>query len=303
MNLRDVQKRIAVLFSIVALSFSITGCGGGGGSSSIADNTPLESQDVVIDVSNSEQVLSTVFSVIEVGANPTLPLAKSVGETSVSTTVLAQPAALRQIQSATLVRSEAVVGEPISCTDGGFITSTDTGMNFSDCNEGGIIMDGTVAVTGNETAATMTLSNFTITLDSEIIFYESLTYSFTLNSAYEISSMSITMNGYTSIFGERTDYLNYTLTMSMDNLSAITFSVKGFVKTDCLGGWIEIRTTENIQINDIDPCPTAGQIVIGGNASSITIDFNTDGSVNVSGSVTDYYSSCLSLPGDTCNLI
>lgn len=303
MDLRDVKKGISVLFSIVALSFSITGCGGGGGSSSVADNTPLESQDVVIDVSNSEQVLSTVFSVIEVGANPTLPLAKSVGQTSVSPTVLARPAALKQIQSATLVRSEAVVGEPISCTDGGFITSTDTGMIFSDCNEGGIIMDGTVTVTGNETAATMTLSNFTMTLDSEIIFYESLTYSFTLNSAYEISSMSITMNGYTSIFGERTDYLNYTLTMSMDNLSAITFSVNGFVKTDCLGGWIEIRTTENIQINDIDPCPTAGQIVIGGNASSITIDFNSDGSVNVSGSVTDYYSSCLSLPGDTCNLI
>ena len=300
MDLKDVKKGIAVLFSIAALSFSITGCGGGGGSSASA---PLESEHVVIDETNSAEAISTVFNVIDVGLDPSLPLAKSVGETSVSTTVLTQPAALKEIQSAALVRSEAVVGEPIVCTDGGFITYTDTGMIFSDCNESGLIMDGTVTVSGNETAATMTLSNFTITLDGEIIFYESLTYAFTLNAEFEIDTMSITMNGYTSIFGERTDYPNYTLTMSMDNLSAITFSVNGFIKTDCLGGWIEIRTTENIQINDIDPCPTAGQIVIGGNASSITIDFNLDGSVDVSGSVTENYASCLDVPGDSCSLI
>lgn len=297
----NFRKGLIILFSIATLSFSITGCGGGGSSSSVS--TPLESERVVIDENNTEQVLSTVFNVIEVGANPTLPLAKSVGETSVQTSVLTQPAALKEIQSAELVRSEAVANEPISCTDGGFITYTDTGMIFSDCNESGIIMDGTVTVSGNETAATMTLSNFTMTLDGEIVFYESLTYSFTLNAAYEIDTMSITMDGYTSIFGERTDYQNYTFTMSIDSLSAITFSVNGFIKTDCLGAWIEIKTTENIQINDIDPCPTAGQIVIGGNASSITIDFNSDGSVDISGSVTDSYASCGDIPVGSCNLI
>jgi hypothetical protein len=302
MVFKDVKKGIAALFSMIVLGFSVTGCGGGG-SSSVADNAPEESLRVVIDESNSEQAISTVFNVIEVGSNPTLPLAKSVGETSVSTTVLAQPAAVKQIQAAALVRSDAVAGEPISCTNGGSITYSDTGMIFSNCNEAGLTMDGTVTVSGNETAGTMTLSNFTMTLDGEIVFYESLTFSFTLNAALEINSMSITMDGYTSIFGERTDYKNYTFTMTMDNLNAITFSINGLIKTDCLGGWIEIRTTENIQINYIDPCPTTGQIVIGGNASSITIDFNSDGSVNVSGSVTDYYPSCESLPVDSCNLI
>lgn len=297
----NFKKGIVVLFSIAALSFSITGCGGGGGSNSVS--TPLESERVVIDENNNEQVLNTVFNVIEVGANPTLPLAKSVGETSVPTSVLTQPAALKEIQSAVLVRSEAVANDPINCTDGGFITYTDTGMIFSDCNESGIVMDGTVTVSGNETAASMTLSDFTMTLDSEIIFYESLTYSFTLNAEYEINSMSIIMDGYTNIFGERTDYQNYTFTMNMNNLSMISFSVNGFIKTDCLGAWIKISTTENIQINDIDPCPTAGQIIIGGNASSITIDFNSDGSVDVSGSVTDSYASCGDIPAGSCNLI
>jgi len=89
----------------------------------------------------------------------------------------------------------------------------------------------------------------------------------------------------------------------MNDLSIISFSVNGFIKTDCLGAWIEIKTIENIQINNVDPCPTAGKIVINGNASSITVDFNFDGSVNVSGSVTDYYGSCLSLPGDTCSIL
>ena len=149
----------------------------------------------------------------------------------------------------------------------------------------------------------MSLSNFTMIFDGEIVFYESLKYSFTLNGEYEIDTMSITMDGYTSIFGERTDYQNYTFTMSMDSLSVINFSINGFIKTDCLGAWIEIRTTEDIQINDIDPCPTTGQIIIGGNASSITIDFNSDGRVDVSGSVTDSYASCGDIPTGTCSLI
>lgn len=300
MGIKDFKKGIVVLFSIAALGLGITGCGGGGESSV---STALDNERVAIDASNSEQVLSTVFNVIEAGDNPTLPLAKSVGETSVPTSVLTQPAALKEIQSAVLVRNEAVANEPMICSDGGSITYTDTGMIFNNCNESGMIMDGTVTVSGNETAASMTLSNFTMTLDSEILFYESLTYSFALNAEGEIDTMSITMDGYTNIFGERTDYQNYTFTMSMDTLNVVTFSVNGLIKTDCLGAWIEIRTTESIQINGIDPCPTAGQIVIGGNASSITIDFNSDGSVDVSGSVTDSYASCADLPAGSCNLI
>lgn len=300
MVLKDIKKGIAVLCGMAVLGFSVTGCGGGGGSSV---TSPLEKDGVVIDASNSEQVLNTVFNVVDVGFDPALPLAKSVGETSTPKSVLTQPAMLKQIESSALVRNEAVAGEPTYCTDGGSITTTDTGMIFSDCNQSGIIMDGTVTVSGNETAAKMTLSNFTMMLDNEIVFYESLTYSFTTNANYEITSMSMTMDGYTNIFGERTDYQNYTFTMNMNDLRAISFSVNGFIKTDCLGGWIEIKTVENIQINDVDPCPTAGKIVINGNASGITVDFNADGSVNVSGSVTDYYSSCLALPGDTCSLL
>ncbi len=300
MVLKDIKKGIAVLCGMAVLGISVTGCGGGGGSSV---TSPLEKDGVVIDSSNSEQVINTVFNVMDVGSDLALPSLKSVGETSAPTSVLTQPATLKQIESSVLARNEAVAGEPIYCTDGGFITLTDTGMIFSNCNESGMIMDGTVTASGNETAATMTLSNFTMTLDNEIAFYESLTYSFTTNANYEINSMSITMDGYTNIFGERTEYQNYTFTMNMNDLSVISFSVNGLIKTDCLGAWIEIRTVENIQINDVDPCPTAGKIVINGNASGITVDFNADGSVNVSGSVTDYYGSCLSLPGDTCSIL
>ena len=111
------------------------------------------------------------------------------------------------------------------------------------------------------------------------------------------------VDGYTSIFGERTDYQNYTFSMNMNDLSVISFFVNGFIKTDCLGAWIGLTTTENIQINDPDPCPTAGQIIIDGNDSSITIAFNSDGSVDVSGSVTDSYTSCEDVPTGSCSLI
>jgi hypothetical protein len=301
MVLKDIQKGIAVLCSMAVLGFSVTGCGGG--SSDGSSVSLLEKEGVVIDTSNSEDVVNTVFNVIDAGSNPTVPMAKSVGETSVPKSVLTQPATLKKIESSVLVRNEAVAGEVMYCTDGGSITPTDTGMIFSNCNESGMIMDGTVTVSGSETAPTMTLSNFTMTLDNETVFYESLSYSFTSNANYEITSMSITMDGYTTIFGERTEYQNYTFTMNMNDLNLISFSVNGFIKTDCLGGWIEIKTTQNIQINDIAYCPTAGQVVINGNASSITVDFNADGSVDLSGSVNDHYNSCSSIPGDTCSIL
>ena len=297
----NLQKGIAVLFSIVVLGFSVTGCGGGGGGSSVS--TPLESERAILDENNSEQAISALFNVVDLGFEPSLPLTKSVGETSTSTTnTLTQAAALNQLRSIAPVKNEAVTGEQIACTDGGFITTTNTGATFSNCNESGIIMDGTMTVSGTETAATATLSNFSMILEGETIFYESLTFSFTLNAESQINSMSITMDGYTSIFGERIDYQNYTFAMSMDNFNAITFSINGFIKTDCLGGWVELSTTEDIQINDTDPCPNAGQIVISGNSSSLTVDFNSDGSVDLSGAVTEHYSSCTNVPDSTCSL-
>ena len=50
----------------------------------------------------------------------------------------------------------------------------------------------------------------------------------------------------------------------------------------------------------VDHCPSSGQLVIDGNDSSITLDFNADGSVDVSGSVTDHYISCDDLDTGIC---
>jgi len=300
MKLRDVKKGITILSGIAVLGFSITGCGGGGGSSSVVDSTAVESQNVVIDESNSEQIISTVFNAVEVGVDPTLPLSKSTGAVSTSIVkTIDSSTVFKQVLSTTQDLNIAS-GESMECTDGGSITYGSTEIAFNNCNESGMIMDGTATVSGTATEGTMTLTNFSITFDSESIFYESLTYSFVLNSASEISSMSITMDGYTSIFGQRTDYQNYTLSMNMDSSDTLSLSVSGLVKTDCLGGWIEIRTTQNIQTNIFESCPTSGQIVIGGNASSITIDFNADGSVNVSGVVTDHYVSCEDIDAGIC---
>jgi len=303
---KDVKKGIAILFSIAVLSFSITGCGGGGGSA--GDSTPAESEHVVLDANNSGQAINTVFNEIGTGFDFKSPLASMAAAKSVPTTkVLEHPAAVKQVLSTSQNISSVPEGDPISCTDGGFITYNDTEIIFSDCNESGMIIDGTVAVSGDETSATMTFTNFSITMGSDIVFYESMTYSYTLNAEYEIISMSITMDGYTCIFGERTDYQNYIFSISWDSSYTVTtYSINGFIKTDCLGGWIEITTTEDIQKNLSEPCPTAGQIVISGNASSITIDFNPYGmggvNVTVSGSATEYYDSCLNVPGDSCSL-
>jgi hypothetical protein len=295
MVLKDVKKGIAILFSIAVLSFSITGCGGGG---SGGDSAPAESEHVVIDENNINLVTGTVFDAIGVGVNaPILPLASTAAATSAPRVkVLEQPAAVKQVLSTSQNLSILAEGDPIDCTNGGFYSYSGSEITFSDCNESGIIIDGTVSVSSDSTSATMTFTNFSITQGSDIIFYESMTFAYTL----DLSSMSITMDGYTSIFGERTDYQNYTFSIAINSNDDVTYAINGFIKTDCLGGWIEIRTTEDIQVIFPNDCPTAGQIVISGNASELTVDFNTDGSIDVSGSATEHYDSCYSLPTGAC---
>ncbi len=104
-------------------------------------------------------------------------------------------------------------------------------------------------------------------------------------------------------------------------------NVGGFIKSNCLGGWIEIDTTKNVMMSyDYNPdnivceeytddqnqtyqqcsneeentCPSQGEIVIKGQGgSSVTINFNEDGSVDFSGSVTEHFDNCGDVsPGD-----
>ena len=306
MILRDVRKGIAVLFSIVVLSFGITGCGGG--SSSSDDGAPVESKLVTITEENSEQVIEAVFGSMDIGDGfQNVPSFKSVDTTQSAPMLKSiEIPALKKVLSTS--KSLNTIAESRTCSESGSVSydgsETSATVTFNNCTESGITMNGTLAFTTNNegTSGTLTYTNFSITQDeNNKVVYSSATATFNLNEIGYTVDMSMTINGYVVASGERTDFDNYRLTLAMDSNYNMSITINGSIKSDCIGGWVEITTNEAMVGNAYDDCPSAGQIVISGNASGLTVTFNANGSVDVSGTVTNHYDSCNDLDTGACS--
>ncbi len=309
MFLRDVKKGITILLGIVVLSFSVTGCGGGSSSDDGTADAPVESKLVTITEENSEQVIDAVFGSMDIGDGfENGPLFKSVATVqSVPMLKSTEIPALTKVLSFSRSLNTVAESGTVECSGGGSYSyngsATSATFTFNSCTESGITMDGALVVTANDegTSGTLTYTDFSFTQDeNNKIVYTSVTGTFSFNDNYDVVDMSITINGYVVALGERTDFENYRLTLAMDNNDNMSITVHGSIRSDCLDGWVEITTNEAIVGSAYDSCPSSGQIVIGGNTSSLTINFNADGSVDVSGSVTKHYESCDDLDSGAC---
>jgi len=305
MKLRGFVK----LLGIGAIALAMAGCGSSDGDD--GGVVPGESELVTITEENSENVMDAVFGSIDIGDGfengpifnsiasvQSVPMLKSI-EIPTLTKVLSSSESLNTIaESGT-----------IECSGGGSYSydgsETSATFTFNNCIESGITMDGTLAFTTNTdgTSGTLTYTNFSVTQDeNNKVVYSSATATFSFNDNYDVVDMSITMNGYVIASGEKTEFANYRLVLTMDNNYNMSMTINGSINSDCIGGWVEITTNEAIVGDAYDNCPSSGQIVIGGNASSLTINFNADGSVDVSGSVSDHYDSCEDLDTGVCSI-
>ncbi len=305
---KNVKKGIAILFGITILGFSITGCGGGGDTLGSTATAPAESERVIIDEVNSEQVTAVALGIGSDSSS--IPLTKSVGSDAdtLNLGIMATPA-LKKALSITKDFKVLATSGSFACDDGGSVsysgTSTSGIMTYNSCQLGDMTINGTVSVSANSsaTSATFTYTNFSIADAGEIVVsFDSLEYTYQVNSSSVISHMTLTINGYITYFDEKIEYNNYIFDITNPYSNDLTFTINGYIKTACLNAWLKVETTETIQKNFFDSCPTAGQIVVGGNSSSLTIDFISDGSVNVSGDVEAHYTNCTQLDGTTCSL-
>ncbi|HFQ61166.1 MAG TPA: hypothetical protein ENK39_02550 [Epsilonproteobacteria bacterium] len=316
MDLKDVKKGLTVLSSIIVLGFGLTACGGGGGSSTLASTSTAsavpDADKISISPSNSTQVTTAAVDAIGggfafkngVSVAKMAKLGSSLSETS------SQTAFKKSMQFAQTFKALSVTNSQ-ACPDGGSIDVTgdvNSGtVTYNQCQYGTGIINGSVNLSGNAdgTSGTATYNNFSLSENGEIIvFFESTSYTYQYDTNYNLQNMSITMNGYAITLGERTDFKNYTFTLTNDASQNVTFTISGFVKTACLGAWIEVVTNEDIKIGQSATCPNAGKLTIGGNASSLVITFNTDLSsdVSINGAAPEHYSNCNDLDTGICAL-
>lgn len=301
----NVKKGVAILFGMALLSFSVTGCGGGSSDTIATDTAQVGTELVVITEENSEQVLSSAFEALGGGFDfqdgPSfIGIASAQNNSIVKST---QTSALKEVFSSARDLKTLAESASIECSEGGSIsysgTETSGTATYNNCQEYGTTINGTMSVTinANYTSGSMTFTNFSITdQDGSTLVWDSVDYTFS------DTTMSVSMSGYSIYGGERVEFDNYEFALTFDSSDNMSLTVSGMIKTDCLGAWIEIRTTEAIQFNTFDSCPSAGQIVIEGGSSSLTVNFNADGSIDVSGSVSAHYDNCTALDADVCTL-
>lgn len=299
---KSVKNGLAILLGMAVLSFGITGCGGG---SSDTTTASAGTELVVITEENSEQVLSTAFDALSGGFDfedgPSfIGIASAQNPSIVKST---QTTALKEVFASSKSLKTLAESGSVECSEGGSIsysgTETSGTVTYSNCQELGTTINGTMSITVNAdaTSGSMTFTNFSITdPEGSTLVWDSVIYTFT------DTTMSVSMSGYSVYAGERIDFDNYEFALTFDSSDTMSLTVSGLIKTDCLGAWIEIRTTEAIQLNVFDDCPSAGQVVIGGGSSSLTVDFNPDSSVDVSGSVSAHYDNCSALDTNVCTL-
>lgn len=295
------------MFLLASMVIVFNACGGGSSSSDDSSVIPDDGY-VIITEDNSKQVLSAVVSSINISdafEDGPIPVINTTSVKSISIAKSMTIPASKVLSSSSNLKTLAVSGTE-QCSEGGSFsydgTETSGTIIFSDCQESGVIMDGTISFTSNldGTSMTMTFTNLSIILDeNNRLFYASASASISLNAYAEIGNMSIVVTGYSIVNGERTDLDNYKLTLKIDSSSTLMITLDGLIKSDCIGGWVEVKTTEPIQMIG-DLCPSIGQLIITGNASSLTVDFNSDGSVDVSGSASDHYNSCEDIDTEVC---
>jgi len=310
--------RKMILGSLVVGSvIAFTACGGGGGTTDaggIAD-----ADKVAITEANLPNVFDAVGGAFsQSGDFPHFD--EIINPDSTTKTAKKSP----QIQKIVKTIQDMGVAATQQCDDGGSVTldgdQTKGTLTFTNCKKSGSYgptfgyeetMNGKVAYEMSETSAHYTLTNFISSGNESYMGESNATESHTWEDNYinadikasesqtEYSAqISLTANfkydDVTAEFSGYTSTFKYTIA---DNKTEA--SVDGFIKTNCMNGWIEIDTTtpivevENYTNYEEDSCPTQGVVTVKGQGgSSTTMTFNSDGSIDFTGAVTKHLDSC-----------
>ncbi len=267
-----------------------TACGGGSGGDA---GTPAKTMVSITDENADDVISASVLSVKGITDIGDILLGDGSANIAKSTSHLNT---LGNIAAANLEPGTLAESGTESCSGGGSVSydgNENTGgtVTFNQCVESGTTINGTMVLSINGADTTTNFTNFSVKAYDAEVFYSSAT----VNLNTDTYDMSVTVTGYAVDDGSRYDFENYSLTKTGNS-----YTFAGFVKTDCMGGWIEIKTNQALVM--YDSCPTAGDIVAIGNNSELRMVFNSDMSVDVSvnGEAYDTYPNCDDLPEEVC---
>jgi hypothetical protein len=270
-------------------------CGGGGGSS----YTPPSL--IKIDEQNAEAAVVTSLESMGIRGigDIILPTASASYAAKNISMVSKSAKSVSTVLPSYVIEST----DPVCPFGGSYTVSSDgTTLVFYDCGvEENVTIDGTIKAINDTTLEFIDLT--VIDLNDDITTY----FSSATISAPSETEFSATISGYATDGMNRVDYERYTVTATSITESGAIYTFNGYIKTDCLGGWIQIKTIQAIPIPNSDVCPTQGEISVIGESSEVNVKINFDTSITITLNGEPYYvyETCNTIPSldEVCPLL
>jgi hypothetical protein len=299
---------------IVGSVVAFTACGGGGGSTTTPTGGIADTDKAAITEANLPEINAMVVKSFDNATGDGMPTADEITGAGTSQKITKK---LFQVQKTIKSSLDMGVTDTQNCPGGGTMTldgdQTKGSVVFDGCKNSDSMyeetVDGTVAYEITDTSYSLTFTNFISTgkntYNGQTSTWEEnledvqLKMSHTgANAALPDLQMDISMTGsfkYDDYLGE---FDNLTSMYKFSHTEGkMETSVDGFIKSSCLGGWIEIDTTKNIVLymstDNPNYCPSEGVVTVKGQGgSSVTLTYHTDGSATLSGDVNKEYATC-----------
>ena len=277
MFLIKLKRNANLLLGVGLVSLMITGCGTDGASDVGTVTPPTTSELVTIDAANADKVLASSVGGIGKLSGMISDLADDLPGLGMADSKIAQAASGANIDGTVAVSSDALAITLASreCADGGSISvdgvSTSGGsVVFNHCQERGIVLDGSaeVSVSGGTYAARFT--DLTAVFSTGTLYLSDAGF-----TDYDNNFDFVIASGTANVQGIQIEVKNFTLNKEFSNII-----VNSSIKTDCMGGWVDVTTTTPLVFDGSDLL-IGGALTVTGNSSNMQLSVNADGSINV----------------------
>jgi|GEM_PF-1782277 len=294
MFLTKLKRNASLLLGAGIVSLMMVGCGTDGASDVGIVPPPDAGELVTINDANADKVLASSVGGLGKIAGMIDGLVDRLPELGMTDSRIAQASSGVNIDGTMAVSDDTLAITLVSrdCADGGSISvnsvnTTGGSVTFNHCQERGIVLDGSaeISVSGGTYSARFT--------DVTAVFSTGTLY---LSDAgftdYDNSFDFAIASGAANIQGIQIELKNFALNKHFSNVV-----VNSSIKTDCMGGWVDVATTVPLAF-DSSELLAGGTLTVTGNSSDMLISVNADGTINVylNGALYANYSSATDLP-------
>ncbi len=269
MFLSYFRKSAVMALGAGIVSLVMVGCGTDGASDVGNVPPPSTSEKVTITAANADKVLaSTVGGVGKIAGMIDDIMDKLPGLSKSGTSY----AVASSGESLSVPGKISLSLASRDCADGGNVeVGFDGSVEFNNCQERGVILDGTGIVSiSSSSKYDIQFTNLTATFSTGTLFLSDAGASVDGgNFTFKIET------GNAVVQGIGIDVKNFTITRDASGTI-----VTGSIKTACMGGWADVTTAVPLRYN-ANKVLTGGVLVVSGNASEMRIAVNADGSIDV----------------------